>query len=227
VMDPGAGSFYLEALTDEIGRHAWALFQEIEAAGGFARYRDAGSLQATISRSRGEKEKAVASRKRTLVGVNNYPDTQERQLDAAGSIPPGWRLAELFESIRLRTERHARASGRTPKVLLLERGELKMRKARSNFCLNLFGCAGFDIIQSDKLQESDLIVLCSSDPEYLGLAQEICPKVKAPVVVAGNPAEQADALRAAGVVDFVHILSDPIETLSGWQDRLGVDGKNR
>jgi methylmalonyl-CoA mutase len=227
VMDPGAGSFYLEALTDEICRHAWTLFQEIEAAGGFARYQDSGALERSIAQSRSEKEKTIASRRRTLVGVNNYPNTQEHALAAAGEIPPGWRLAELFESIRLRTERHASATGKTPKILLLERGDLKMRKARSNFCLNLFGCAGFDIVQSETLEEAELIVLCSSDPEYLTLAKEICPQAKVPVVVAGNPADQIEPLRAAGVADFVHVLSNPIETLSGWQDRLGVDGKTR
>jgi methylmalonyl-CoA mutase len=102
-----------------------------------------------------------------------------------------------------------------------------MRKARSNFCLNLFGCAGFEIVQSELLEEAELIVLCSSDPEYLALAKEICPRVKVPVAVAGNPTDQAELLRAAGVTDFIHVLSNPIETLSGWQDRLGVDGKTR
>ena len=38
-------------------------------------------------------------------------------------------------------------------------------------------------------------MLCSSDAEYLGIAQEVCPKLKVPVVVAGNPKEQIDALK--------------------------------
>jgi methylmalonyl-CoA mutase len=225
VMDPGAGSYYLEALTDEIARHAWTLFQEIEAAGGFAQYRESEAHRDALARSRHEKETAVARRRRTIVGVNSYPDIGERELDAADGIPKGWRPAELFEAIRLRTERHARIAGKTPRVLLLELGDLKMRKARSNFCLNLFGCAGFDIIQSETLQEADLIVLCSSDPEYLAFARDICPRTTAPIVVAGNPAEQTEALKEAGVADFVHILSNPIETLSEWQDRLGVNGR--
>jgi len=157
-----------------------------------------------------------------LVGTNSYPDVQERELEHSGEMPEGWRLASDFEAIRLRTERHARTTGKTPRVLLLERGDLKMRKARAAFCLNFFGCAGFDIVQSDVLTGADMVVLCGSDPEYLDFAQEICPQVKVPVVVAGNPKEQIEALKAAGVADFVHVLSNAVETLTVWQNRLGI-----
>jgi methylmalonyl-CoA mutase len=43
-----------------------------------------------------------------------------------------------------------------------------------------------------------------------------------PVLVAGNPKEQVDALRAAGVAGFVHIASDAVQTLTEWQDKLGL-----
>jgi methylmalonyl-CoA mutase len=41
--------------------------------------------------------------------------------------------------------------------------------------------------------------------------------------VAGNPKEHIDALKAAGVQGFVHIASDAVETLTEWQNRLGVN----
>ena len=66
-------------------------------------------------------------------------------------------------------------------------------------------------------------MLCSSDPEYLALAHEVCPKVSAPVIVAGNPKELIEPLKAAGVQGFVHVMSDAVETLSQWQDRLGME----
>ena len=65
-------------------------------------------------------------------------------------------------------------------------------------------------------------MLCSADADYLALAQEVCPKVKVPVIVAGNPKEQIDALKATGVADFVHVLSNAVETLTTWQTRLGI-----
>ncbi len=75
---------------------------------------------------------------------------------------------------------------------------------------------------SEFLLEADLIVLCSSDPEYLPLAQEVCRRATVPVIVAGNPKDQVDALTAAGVQGFVHVMSDAVETLTGWQNRLGM-----
>ncbi len=157
-----------------------------------------------------------------LVGTNNYPNLLERRLDAAGTRDDGWRLAEPFEAIRLRTERHAAATGHVPRVLLLERGDLRMRKARAAFCLNFFGCAGFDIAQSDALSDADLVVLCSADADYVDLARAIVPQVRVPVLVAGLPKDHVDALTAAGVAGFIHLRSNAVQTLREWQDRLGL-----
>jgi methylmalonyl-CoA mutase len=73
---------------------------------------------------------------------------------------------------------------------------------------------------------ADLIVLCSSDAEYLDWPRKLALKLKAlgrttPVIVAGNP-ESAEQLRAAGVADFIHVRSNPIEVLTKWQQRLGI-----
>lgn len=218
VADPAAGSYYIETLTDALARESWKLFQQVEAAGGLSTF----PVDQALQQSREAKEKAVASRRRAIVGTNNYPNLADRALEESASAPDAWRLAAMFEKIRLRTERHAQATGKTPKVLLLEHGDLKMRKARSTFCQNFFGCAGFDIVASDEMQAADLIVLCSADAEYLTLAQQVCSKTKAPVVIAGNPKDQIDALKAVGVAGFVHVLSNAVETLTNWQDKLGV-----
>ena len=41
------------------------------------------------------------------------------------------------------------------------------------------------------------------------------------MIVAGNP-ESAEQLRAAGVADFIHIRSNPIDVLTNWQQQLGI-----
>ena len=229
VADPAGGSYYIEALTDSLAKEAWKLFQRVEAEGGYAAALASGSMSKAIAESRAAREKAVSSRRRVLVGVNNYPNVAEKTPEFAApkqgdSALPQTRMAEPFERIRERTAKHARETGRYPKVLLLKRGDLKMRMARANFCLNFFGCAGFDMVESEEYagQDADLVVLCSSDPEYLALAQEVCGKVKAPVIVAGNPKDQIEALQAAGVQGFVHLQSNAVETLTAWQDRLGM-----
>jgi methylmalonyl-CoA mutase len=156
------------------------------------------------------------------VGTNHYPNLLERNLDAAGTLEAGWRLAGPFEAIRLRTERHAAGTGRVPRVLLLERGDLRMRKARAAFCLSFFGCAGFDIARSETLSDADLVVLCGADADYPDLARAIVPQVRVPVIVAGLPKDQVDALTAAGIAGFVHVRSNAVATLREWQDRLGI-----
>ena len=218
--DPAAGSYYIEWLTDALSREAWKLFQEVESKGGFAQAQT--FIDDAIAASRKAVETAVASRRRTLVGVNNYPDLQERSVSPDVAVRFDWRMSEPFERIRLRTERHAHATGHTPTVLLLTRGDVKMRIARATFCANFFGCGGFAIRESAQLEPADLIVLCSSDPEYLSLAQDIIPHVTVPVIVAGNPKDQIQALTAAGVAGFVHVFSNLVDTLTEWQNRLGV-----
>ncbi|MBP1623810.1 MAG: Methylmalonyl-CoA mutase [Acidobacteria bacterium] len=229
VADPAGGSYYIEVLTDSIAREAWKIFQQVEAAGGYQKALASGMIDRALAETRAAWDKAVSSRQRALVGVNNYPDLTEKT--PANGFPPGLesslpqhRLAEPFEKIRIRTAEHARATGRHPKVLLLTRGDVRMKGARANFCLNFFGCAGFDIAQSEVYEgtDADLIILCSSDPEYLPFAQEVCPKVKIPVLVAGNPKAQEAALKSAGVQGFVHALSDVVETLTQWQNTLGM-----
>lgn len=229
VADPAGGSYYIESLTDSIAREAWKFFQQVEAEGGYAQALASGSVGKTLAASRAARENAVSNRRRALVGVNNYPNLTEKRPEAEApalleSPLPQYRLSEPFEKIRQQTIDHALAAGRYPKVLLLTRGDAKMKGARSNFCLNFFGCAGFDMVVSEEYQDTDadLIILCSSDPEYLAFAQDVCPKVKVPVLVAGNPKEEIAALKSAGIQGFVHVLSDAIETLTEWQNRLGM-----
>lgn len=222
VADPAGGSYYVEALTAALAAEAWKVFQDLEAAGGWTKVQE--RVAALVAEARAAKEKAVASRRRTMVGVNNYPDTNESALDEADALASaGWRMAAALEAIRLRTERHAARTGKRPRVLLLKRGDLKMKMARATFCQNFFGCGGFEIAESEELEAADLVVLCSSDPEYVELAAAICPIAKAPVVIAGNPKEQVAQLNSLGVAGYVHVLSNLVETLTLWQDKLGVE----
>jgi len=205
VSDPGGGSYYIESLTASIAKEAWKVYE----AGLSGR-------DSAIAAARAAKEKAVAQRKITLVGVNNYPDLNET-LPADASLPKTpWRMAVPFEQIRQRVEKLSKR----PRVLLLQRGDVKMKTARANFCLNLFGCAGFVVKTSESLEPADLVVLCSSDLEYLRFAQDICGRTKSPVIIAGNPKEHIEALKAAGVKDFAYLGMDAVRFLSHWQEAL-------
>ena len=235
VADAGAGSYYLEAITDAIAREAWKAMQQIEAEGGYRKARASGMMDRALADSEKAREKAVALRRRVFTGTNQYANADERAL---GRIVQSRHIADRrgaasYEQLRLRTERHATETGKTPKILLAEFGDVKMRAARVTFASNFFACAGFEIAaqrwdSADDIAavDADLIVLCSSDAEYFEMAAALITKLKAvgretPVLVAGNP-ESTEQLRSAGVADFIHVRSNPVEVLTSWQQRLGM-----
>ncbi len=235
VADPGAGSYFLEAITDSIAREAWKTMRQIDGVGGYRKARAAGEMDAALGARAKAREMAVATRRRVFTGTNQYANGDEKALgrvDESRSTA-GKRGAAAYEKLRLRTEHHATETGKTPRVLLAAFGDLKMRAARSTFVSNFFACAGFEIAiqQFDRFDGiaadgADLVVLCSSDAEYPNMAGALLSAFRAigretPVLVAGNP-ESAEQLRAAGVDDFIHIRSNPIEVLTNWQQRLGM-----
>jgi methylmalonyl-CoA mutase len=235
VADAGGGSYYLERLTDAVASKAWKLMQDIEASGGFREGSETGVFSRMVEERRAARAKAVTTRRRVLTGTNRFADASARVLERIESAPAPtrYRAAEPFEQLRLRTERHALQTGKTPRVLSAEIGDAKMRVARSNFATDFFACAGFEI-HTERFADArqiagtaaDLIVICSSDAEYLSIATELLPELRArgiatPVIVAGNP-ETSERLKAVGVSGFIHLRSNPIEFLTKLQQQLGI-----
>lgn len=228
VVDPAAGSYYLESLTDQLSDQAWAFFQAIEGQGGFESAWNAGWLPAQIAAHREKLEAAVATRKKVLVGVNQYPD--------AASLPTeswplsGFRLSAGFEGLRQQTA----AAKNRPKVFLLPIGDLSMRLARATFIGNFFGCAGYEIIENngfDKLEiaanaalqsGAQIIALCAADGDYPSLVDEFCERLrgKAELVLAGYPQADIEKYQAAGIQYFIHLRSPLLSTLQEFQKRL-------
>ena len=235
VADPCGGSYLLETLTDALAAKAWKLLQEIEAAGGFRKAAGSGMVHGVMEQRGAARIEAIAARRRVLTGTNRFANPIETALDKINSVPllNSGRAAQPFEQLRLRTERHARHTGKTPCVLLAEIGDHRMRSARSNFAADLLACAGFAIrterfenVSEIDVSQADMVVLCSSDPEYLALATELCGSLRdrgipRPVLVAGNP-DTAEQLKAAGVEEFLHLRSKPVELLARLQERLGI-----
>jgi methylmalonyl-CoA mutase len=235
VADPGGGSYFLEVMTDAIGRRSWELMQEIELAGGFRNAYGSGLIVQKIERSRATKEEAVSSRRSVLTGTSRFANPAEVALNRIDPTRAehARRGAQVYEQLRLRTERHVLKTESAPRILLAEIGDLKMRTARSHFVADFFACAGLSAVTrqfSEAVQialcEADLIVLCSSDGEYLKQASDLFIDLKkngreTPVVIAGNP-DRAEEFVALGVADFVHLRSNPVEFFSHWLRRLGI-----
>ena len=247
VVDPAAGSYYVEILTQSMADAAWKLFLEVEDKGGFTVVANAGEVQKAINESNAARKKLIATRRISLLGTNIFPNFTEMagnkieikaestghscgcSKEAAIEKLDFSRGASEFEALRLATEH----SGKRPKVFMLTIGNLAMRLARSQFSSNFFACAGYEIIdnlgfdtveagvKAAREKKADIIVLCSSDDEYATYAPEAFKLIdgKELFVVAGAPACMED-LKAAGIEHFIHVRSNVLETLQKFNAKL-------
>ena len=81
VADPLGGSYYVEALTDQLEREAEGLFAEIEAQGGVVAAIEGGWFQRQIAGSAARFQREVESGRRVIVGVNDFVEEHEPALD--------------------------------------------------------------------------------------------------------------------------------------------------
>lgn len=251
IVDPAAGSYYIENLTDSIAQYAWEQFINVESCGGFTKAIRDGYVQKEIGKTAQQRDMDIATRKVTILGTNQYPNLTEHMVEKiekpkesrecccncqTGTEVPvlrQYRGAEAFEKIRIATE----TSGIRPKVFLLTYGNLAMRKARSGFATNFFGVAGYEIIDNAGFKtaeegveaalkaNADIVVMCSSDDEYAEIAEKVCQGLKGKVksiVLAGYPKEQLEQYKEYGVNEFIHVKTNVLECLKSFQKTFNI-----
>ncbi|MDR1416424.1 MAG: methylmalonyl-CoA mutase family protein [Prevotellaceae bacterium] len=177
VVDPAAGSYYIETLTQSIAEEAWKLFKLVEEKGGYIAAFRAGFIQEQVKASAQKHDSNIATRREILLGTNQYPNfgealgddvrtalTAKAEKAAAcphscnGSRPAQvgeplkpYRGAEAFEALRIKTE----SSGRQPQVFMLTFGNLAMCRARAQFAGNFFAVAGFKVTDNNRFANVD------------------------------------------------------------------------
>ncbi|MFZ1642562.1 MAG: methylmalonyl-CoA mutase family protein [Candidatus Contendobacter sp.] len=82
-VDPAGGSWYVENLTDSVGRKTWAIFQEVEKQGGMAQALAAVWPQSQIADTAAKRAANIAKRKDIFVGTNMYPNMKETRIEPA------------------------------------------------------------------------------------------------------------------------------------------------
>lgn len=88
VADPAAGSGGLEGLTEALCEKAWALFQEIERAGGMVKALESGHVAQQIAASRAALQRDVATRRSALTGTSAFPNLAEQPVAMLELIAP-------------------------------------------------------------------------------------------------------------------------------------------
>ena len=246
VIDPSAGSYYIEELTSKLGEQAWNYFVDIENDGGFYNDINSGYIQNSIIEVARNRDMAVALGKIVLLGTNKFPNSNETSIKQKSDkanyksdikatnqiIHPlePYRGASAFEELRQATE----AFKVRPKVFLFNYGNPNMRKARASFAQNFFACAGFEIIDNssgfDTIKEANeaylkskahIVVACSSDEEYENFVYQLNDNLidKAILVIAGNPVNRTK-FHSAGIKNFIHINTNVLEKLQVYQEQV-------
>ena len=80
-VDPLAGSYFIESLTDELSKKAWEIIEEIESLGGMTKAVKAGVPKLKIEESATKKQAKVDSGSRVVVGVNKFKNPKEPKVD--------------------------------------------------------------------------------------------------------------------------------------------------
>ena len=167
IVDPSAGSYYIEHLTDALATEAWKIFLKVEEEGGFLAAVKAGTVQDDINATNVKRHGDAAKRKEFLLGTNQFPNFTEKsegkKAQACGCCcghadaeEPAFkaiestRLAADFEDLRIHTEeKTAVSTGRqVPTAFMLTIGNLAMRQARAQFSCNFLACAGYKVIDN-------------------------------------------------------------------------------
>ena len=231
VADIGGGSWYVESLTEDLAGAAWELLQDMERRGGVAAALADGSIHTAVADAVLARAAAVATRRRPLTGVTEFPDLAETRASAPSSpatvaqspfapLSP-IRLADEVESLRLRAD----AASSRPAVYLATLGSEAVHTPRLTYAQNFFGVGGIttpsgDVASYDAAQ-TPVACLCSSDAVYGEEAEAAAAQLRQAgartVLLAGR------GVGIDGVDGEVGLGSDVLATLTAVLRQLGVD----
>ncbi|EME17660.1 methylmalonyl-CoA mutase small subunit [Rhodococcus triatomae] len=238
VLDPGAGSWYVEDLTSKIADKAWEFVQQIEAAGGYTVALESNVIADRVADTRAKRESDIAHRTTAVTGVNEFPNLAESPL-ATGPAPLEGvaRYGAAFEALRDRSDRFLAEHGHRPKVLLAALGPVAEHNGRTTFAANLLASGGIEAVNPGTLDlatvagivaesETTIAVLCGTDKRY---GTDGVPAVDAlraagieTVLLAGPEKTFADAQGADRPDGFLTARIDAVSALTGLLDTLGA-----
>jgi methylmalonyl-CoA mutase len=211
VADPAGGAFAVERLTDDLAIAAWALFGRLE---------EGADLDAEIARTAALRDREVATRRRPLTGVTEFPNLAESlpERPPAPGAREVRRYGAAFEALR--------DDPPSRRVFLATMGTVAAHTARATFAANLLAAGGIAVDVAGATETADdlvaayegqsVICLAGSDGAYDAWADEAVRALRDAgagwVVVAGKARESVD--------DSVSMGVDALEFLNRTRERL-------
>ena len=105
VIDPWGGSYYVERLTYELARKAWAHIEEVESLGGMAKAIEAGIPKLRIEEAAARTQARIDSGRQSVIGVNKFRPNADAQIDVLKVDNAAVRAGQIAKLERLRAER--------------------------------------------------------------------------------------------------------------------------
>jgi methylmalonyl-CoA mutase len=220
VIDPAGGSWYVERLTDELADAAWAVFQEVEATGGFRAAVEAGLVNLRIDAVRARRDADIDRRRAPLTGLSEFPDLSEPE-----PMPTPWpggeqatngslgrhRWPQRFEALRQRVDRHASTTGHRPAVYLAPIGSPAEFTGAATFAQGFFGIAGLDTHTGKTAgfadAGTDVACVCAARPDdALAAVEELAAAGAHRTYVVGREPLVAGADTHAALADLLNVL---------------------
>ena len=241
VIDAAAGSGHIEALTHDLAKTAWGIFQTIEKEGGMMAALGAGKVQSLIANVRTLRDKDIARRKIALTGVSEFPNLNEAPVHVLDmGVSEGWsigkpwpgkietceplqqhRLGEGFEALRDSSDAQLEASGMCPRIFLTTLGTAADYSARTTWMKNLLAAGGIEgvsgAVDGFEAAGTRIVCICSSDAIYATEAEATARMLSrlgaSHIMMAGRPGNIEGLLNAAGINQFAHAGMDVLKFL--------------
>jgi len=109
VVDPLAGSYYVESLTDDLATRAWALMDEVEALGGMTKAVASGMPKLRIEESAARRQARIDRGDEVIVGVNKYRPVTDEPIEVRDIDNHAVRAAQIARLAQVRATRDAAA----------------------------------------------------------------------------------------------------------------------
>ena len=218
VLDPAGGSYFIEKLTEELVRNTWTLFLEIENAGGI----DGFLLDDHLLKLTAERNRELASGKKSLVGTNTYAELIEVELKDWNGIKKTERPAGMFESYR------QKFAASQPETVILTFGQLKDFKPRADFVAGFLSTGGIhskwspaftsanEAVAWLEKEKPDYAIVCANDATVQSVMQTLLNKRPAGIMidVAGKFNDQiVTAWKEEGLTGTIYNGQDKIAKL--------------
>lgn len=233
VVDPAGGSYYVEQYTSQLEEKAWAVFQEIEAKGGFSAALAAGDITSKLEESYEKIRDAVAHRVRKITAINEFPNLNEAPLPKELRVEPTSvkRWAAQFEALRNRSDDFFEVHGKRPQIALIPLGPLAKHNIRTGFASNLLASGGIEALNpgqvvpgtpefAEAAKSTPIVVICGTDQEYAASGAEALAALREAgaqtVLLAGA---EGTGVEADG---YLNMKIDAAQTLSDLLEKLGA-----